>query len=293
MVNKSKKIIIIGAGRVGTALAVALKNSGYKIHTVVSRRFDSAKKLAKRVDCKNYTEDPVMACKNGEILFITTPDDVIEKVCKKISSYLKPNALVIHTSGALSSGILKSAKKRGASVLSMHPCQSFGDTESAFKTIPGSYFCLEGDKEAIEVGKRIVLDIGCHPFVISSDEKPLYHIACCILSNYLFTTANAGIKILESLNIKHEEALKISIPLIKGTVHNIEKIGIPDGLTGPIERGDIETIRRHIQVLKKTMPEFLSLYKKLGIETLKIAKSKGSVSDTKYEELLKTFGKEK
>ena len=105
----------------------------------------------------------------------------------------------------------------GALTLSMHPCQSFANTESAFENISGSYFCLEGDKKAVEVGKKIVIGIGCHSFVISSNEKPLYHAGCCILSNYLSTIISAGIQVLESLNIKTDDALKIGIPLIKGT----------------------------------------------------------------------------
>jgi len=284
-----KKIGIIGAGVVGTAVGVVL-NKGFEITGVHDAKFESTRQLVERIGCTAHTS-PQEVSHSADILFITTSDSAIQEVVDTLAEgkAFRTGQVIIHMSGAHSSEILDRAKEFGAQVLSVHPLQSFANLERAIENLPGSVFSIEGDEDAYDIAVRVVETLKGEYFFIDKKAKPLYHAGACVVSNYLVTLIDFGVKLLKTTGIPGEMAVKALMPLINGTVKNIENVGIPEALTGPIARGDISTILKHQDCLIEMAPEFIKLYNWLGFYTAFIAEEKGTIDEKSREEFQKTF----
>jgi len=295
----TKTVAIIGAGRVGSSVGFLLNRAGYAVSSVAARRRESAEQAAIFIGAGTATTDIAQAAGQADLVFITTPDRVIEEVCTTIAKagVLKPGVLVIHMSGAHSLGLLDGAKKAGANRAVLHPLQSLASKEQGIKTLPGSYFRIEADAEALIAARDVVKALGGIELVMpkwSSDEESaaLYHAGAVAVSNYFVALVDYGLKFYEALGADKKEALKAVLPLIRGTLHNIETLGIPDALTGPIMRGDSETVRVHLAAMKKRTPELIDLYKELARQTVSVARDRGSITRDAAEELLKLVSSE-
>jgi predicted short-subunit dehydrogenase-like oxidoreductase (DUF2520 family) len=288
-----KKIGIIGAGVVGTALGVVLNTKGYEITGVYDINSESTKQLVEKIGCTAFSL-PQEVSRSADILFVTPCDTAIENVVDTLadSGAFHQGQAVVHMSGAQSSEILDRAKDFGAHVLSVHPLQSFANPEQAIKNLPGSVFSIEGDKAAYDVAVCIVETLGGEYFFIDRKAKPLYHAGACVVSNYLVTLIDFGIKLLESTGIPKSMANRALLPLINGTIRNIENIGIPKALTGPIARGDLSTVVKHLDCLEEMAPELIKFYSYLGFYTARIAVDKGSIDDKLMDEFQRVFVKE-
>lgn len=290
--NKSG-ISIIGAGVVGTAIGYLLKKKGYKVIGVATRNIRSARDSVKFIgDGAPYISN-LDAVSGAEVIFITTPDDAIKMVCDELvkGGAIRGGSCVFHMSGALPSNILTSAKSKGASVGSIHPLQSLATRKEAVSNLPGSYYNIEGDKKAVTVARKIVKDLGGKEMVIPTKGKVLYHSGAVFASNYLITIFSAGIELLRTAGIPRSKALPGLLSLVKGTVKNIENVGIPMALTGPIQRGDISIIEGHILQIRRSSPDLFNLYCQLGKETVKIALEKGGISEKEGERLTSLFNR--
>jgi predicted short-subunit dehydrogenase-like oxidoreductase (DUF2520 family) len=224
----NKKIGIIGSGVVGTAVGVVLNTKGYEITGVHDIKSESTRQLVERIGCTAYLA-PQDVARSADILFITTNDSMIQEVVGGLadSQAFHEGQVVVHMSGAQSSEILDKAKQFGAQVLSVHPLQSFANLEGAIKNLPGSVFSIEGDKTAYNAAVCIVESLGGEYFFIDRKAKPLYHAGACVVSNYLVTLLDLGAKLLESTGIPASMATRALLPLVHGTINNIENIGIP------------------------------------------------------------------
>lgn len=272
---------VIGCGRVGTALAKYLSKSGYVSVGLASKSLASAKKIADLIGAFGFSNVLWEAAKKADIVFITTPDGAIKSVCDNISEKngFKSGSVVLHCSGALSSTELLSAKTCGAYIGSMHPLQSFASTEYEFNPFSGVVTSVEGDREAVEAAKHVTEDIGSHCVTIKTEEKMLYHASAVVASNYLVTLLDLSLSLIKLAGMTGEDALRGLKPLIEGTISNVEKMGVQNALTGPIARGDILTIEKHLSEIESKAPRLLSLYRTLGLHTVEIAKGKGSISE--------------
>ncbi len=290
-----RKVSIIGAGVVGTAIGYLLKERGYSIVGIASRTLTSAQKARDYIGEGDATTDLGATAQKAEIVFITTSDRAIEEVCKKIASEggFNPGVTVFHTCGALSSEILSSAKDTGAHVASLHPLQSLADIHEAIKNIPGSYFCLEGDDAALSVARKIVDSLKGKEITIEVDMKPLYHAGASVASNFLVATIRFALELFEVAGVMRKDSLNALMPLIKGTVRNIEDLHIPSALTGPISRGDVGVIEDHLRAMSKVIPETIRLYTELGRYTVKIALEKGTINENEAERIISLFYKYK
>ena len=285
-----EKIGIIGAGVVGTAIGVVLNEKGYEITGVYDIKPESTKQLVERTRCKSYSTPEEVSC-SAESLFITPCDSAIEDVANLLADRgaFYPGEIVVHMSGAQSSEVLDRAKDFGARVLSVHPLQSFANLNMAVNNLPGSVFSIEGDKEAYDAAVCIVETLDGEYFFIDRKAKPLYHAGACVVSNYLVTLIDFGVKLLESTGIPQGLAVKALMPLINGTVQNVENIGIPKALTGPIARGDLSTILKHLTCLEEMAPDLIRLYSWLGFYTAQIAVDKGTIDAGAREEFQDVF----
>ncbi len=278
------KIGFIGAGRVGTALGARLKEVGYRVTDVWSRSPESRDRFLQYVPGTKVWEDPEGVLRSSELVFVTTSDDAIAEVVGGLP--WRPGHKVVHTSGALSLDVLERAKRAGAEVGSFHPCQAFATIEQALENLPGSTIGIEASSEGLRVLlERMAEDIGCSYVPVPPEGKVLYHAAAVFASNYFVTLVDVALRLLERLDIERDSGMKLLLPLLHGTLTNIENLGIPKGLTGPIARGDLITIERHIGALKKRVPELLRLYAELGMETIPIGVGKGTLPPERAEAL--------
>jgi predicted short-subunit dehydrogenase-like oxidoreductase (DUF2520 family) len=289
-----KTFAIIGAGRVGSAVGLLLNQAGYATTAVTARSLASAEKAAAFIGAGEPATDVVKAASKADIVFITTPDGAIKKVCDKIASGggFKAGSLVVHMSGAHSLDLLDAARTAGAHRAVLHPLQSLANRELGIKTLPGSYFRIETDPEAHVMSREIVTALGGIELVMpkwspDKDSAALYHAGAVAVSNYFVALVDYGLKFYQALGAEKNEALKAVLPLIRGTLHNIETLGIPDALTGPIMRGDAQTVRDHLHAMQKRTPELVKLYRELARQTVSVAMDQGSIDQETAEELLR------
>jgi len=278
---------IVGCGKVGTALGIFLTAAGYRAAGFASKNLSSAEQAADSVQSDRFSDVPWEVTGNADIVFITTPDSAITGICDSIAQNkgFADNAVVLHCSGALPSTILSSAKTCGAHLGSMHPLQSFATALYSTNPFQGIIVAVEGEANAVEVSKQIAADLGATSVTILTAAKTLYHASAVVASNFLVTLLDLALKLIGTAGIAAPDAFNVLKPLIEGTLSNIEKVGIPEALTGPIVRGDVETVAGHLSEIKSKTPELLDLYKALGFHTIDVATAKGTISESIAEQL--------
>lgn len=280
---------IVGCGKVGRALGKFLTAAGYRAAGFAGRRLSSAKETADIARSEHYSDIPWEVTRDADIVFITTPDGAIKDTCDRIArnNGIAESTIVLHCSGALPSTILSAAKAHGAYSGSMHPLQSFASADYEDNPFRGIIIAVEGDKEAVQAAKEIASDLGATAVTLLTEAKTLYHASAVVASNYLVTLMDLAFRLINTAGITGKDAFKVLKPLIDGTLTNIEKVGIPTALTGPIVRGDVETVAKHVKEIGSKNPELLALYKILGFHTIAIAKAKGTLSESAAEQLKK------
>ncbi len=273
----------IGAGTTGTALAVTLSQKGWSVVGVSSRTLSSAQRLARHVSYCRVCHTAQELADVAEMVFITTPDDVIAQVCSEVRWHKGQS--VLHCSGAHSVDILESAKKRGAAVGSFHPLQTFADVDRAVANLPGSAFALEAGEPLLSTLKELTQLLNGHWVELKPGDKVLYHAAAVFACNYLVTLLALALDLWKDFGVSSKEATRALLPLLRGTLNNIDNIGLPNCLTGPVARGDLHTIEKHLSALDAKDRSLLTAYKELGLQTIPIALAKGKVSEQKAEEM--------
>ena len=282
---------IIGCGRVGTAFARHLAGAGYQPVGFASRRQESAKAAAELAGTPDkWVADPRDAAKQAQILLITTPDGVIDDVCREIAGKggIQKDGLVLHCSCALASTILTPAAESGAFIGSMHPLQSFAGDRPG-NPFAGIMMAVEGDAIAVDTAAAMATDLGAAPFTIQTDKKTLYHASAVTASNYLVTLMGLAVDLMAASGAPKKEAFRILKPLVMGTLGNVETLGSIDALTGPIARGDLDTVAVHIAAIENLSADMLEFYKQLGQATVPVARAKGTLSETAARRLLGMF----
>ncbi len=290
-VKMKPTIAIIGCGTVGTAVGKLLSRAGYPITGVATRGLDTAGRAAKMIGAERFSDCPWDVSRGAQVVFVTTPDDAIESTCEAVVEHqgFDKHAVVIHCSGALSSAVLSSARRCEARIASLHPLQSFASVDQAEKLVPGSFCAIEGDKTALPVARQLVQDVGGVVMEITPEVKPLYHAAAVAASNYLVTLMDLALKLDRGAGIPSDVSFRALQPLINGTLNNIGAKGIPVALTGPIARGDVDTVTAHLRAIEEHAPECLMIYKTLGLYTVDLARDKGTCSKQVAEKLIALF----
>lgn len=286
-----KTVAIIGAGRVGSSMGFLLARAGYAVTAVAAQTAASVERALAFIGGAS-TAGTVKDAK-ADVVFITTPDRNISEVCGEIAREggLKRGAIVVHMSGAHSLNLLDAAKEAGALRAVIHPLQSVPSAEQGVRNLPGSYFRIEADPGALRTAKELVQAIGGLELAMpkwTSDEysASLYHAGAVSVSNFFVALIDFGLRFYEALGADRQEALRAVLPLVKGTLANIETLGISAALTGPIVRGDAETMRGHLEAMRVKAPELLGLYRSLAKHTIAVAKERGSLTNEQVKELI-------
>ena len=282
----SSKLAIIGAGKVGTAVGHILRKKGLDIVAVASRSRQSLDRAQDYIPGFK-TQSAVAAAKLADMIFITTNDDQVEPVCQGIAQGggFGSEDIVLHMSGALPTTVLGAAKEKGAKVGSIHPLQSFATIEGAICRLPGSVFGITAEESVLPLAREIVEALDGTAVVVKDEDKALYHAAACAASNYFVGLIHFAQSLYGQLGIPEDVALQALLPLIKGTLANMESQGTVAALTGPIARGDIDPLKKHLAAFEKKLPEKEKLYCELGKYTTLVALEKGTISKAKQREL--------
>jgi predicted short-subunit dehydrogenase-like oxidoreductase (DUF2520 family) len=277
------KLGFIGAGTVGTALAVRLQSQDYQLAAVSSRSRTSAEKLALAAGgCRVFDTNQGVA-DSAELVFVTTPDDTITPVVSAVQWHSGQS--VVHCSGADSTEALAPALKSGARVGVLHPLQTFASVSQAIENIPGSTFALEAEEPLLSTLKDMAGALGGSWIVLKASDKVIYHAAAVIVCNYLVTLLKLSTDLWQTFSIPADQATQALLPLVRGTINNIDNLGIPGCLTGPISRGDSGTVTKHLDALLKLAPAMVPTYCELGIKTIPIALAKGKINKHQAQEL--------
>ncbi|MBI3015965.1 MAG: DUF2520 domain-containing protein, partial [Candidatus Tectomicrobia bacterium] len=274
----TKAFSIIGAGTVGTAIGCLLARQGYQPVGVASRRLVSARRAAQRMGAQAYSTIPADVVQRSRYVFIATPDRAISQVAQTLlaSGRLARGALLAHFSGAHSWRILGPCRQAGIHGASLHPLYTFPDVDAAIESMKSVWFTVEGDPGGVRLARPLVRALGGK--ILNLPEtlpKPLYHGAASSASNFLVTLISYSIRILESGGLGHKEALRALFPLIRATLDNVERLGPAGALTGPIARGDVETVAAQLQALDQHAPELAPLFRALASYTVRVAQEKG------------------
>jgi predicted short-subunit dehydrogenase-like oxidoreductase (DUF2520 family) len=267
---------VIGAGRVGISLGYLLKRAGCSV-TGCFARSESSKALAAK-----WLKAPVRrtmkeAAADADCLLLTVPDSAIESVSTELAEdgSIGAGTFVLHTAGAFGVAPLQPAVESGARAIAFHPLQAVPDVEGGTAHIPGSWVGVTATTELFGWAEALAAVIGCKAFEVPEEKRPLYHAAAAMSSNYLVT--------LSWLVQQTFPNLEPFIPLMRGTLDNIERAGPESALTGAIVRGDVETIERHLEFLQREARHIEPYYRELGRATLELAARSGRIDTTKQQ----------
>jgi predicted short-subunit dehydrogenase-like oxidoreductase (DUF2520 family) len=291
-VARGQTVAIIGAGRVGGAFGRLLALAGYHIVAVTARTRRSAAAAARFIGAGQPLTDVAAAVRGAALVLITTPDREIRAVCERIArgGGLRAGALVAHASGAQTRDLLEAARAAGARRAVIHPLQSFPSRERGVLNLPGSFFRIEADPGALRHARRLVGALGGTELRLpnwrpDAYSAALYHAGAVAASNYLVSLIAYAARFFQELGADREQALRAVLPLVRGTLANVERLGIPGALTGPIARGDSQTVTGHVAALRQRAPELLALYLHLARQTIPLAREQGGLTARAAEEL--------
>ncbi len=267
-----KAVVVLGAGRVGSAIGVLLHSAGLHVAAVTTRSPATAEYVASRTGAQAGTDNAAAAAR-GDIVFVTTNDDAIAGVVAEAAEAgaFRPGQLVVHMSGALSLAVLAPAAAEGAAIGSAHPMQSFATADDALRMIRGSVFGVTSGPGSRDTIEALVQVLGGQAVTIADENKVLYHAAAVMASNYLVAIEDVAVELLAHAGFDEASALGALRPLAVGTIGNVNEIGTTRALTGPIVRGDTGTVRGHVEALRGLPGDELQLYRALGRRTLAIA----------------------
>ena len=267
---------IIGAGKVGVSVGRYLKDNNIQISGFYDIDSDNAAFAAQftQTDCFSDLEELV---KVSDTLFITTPDNVIGSVWDCIKNNVSvQNKIVCHFSGALSSDVFTDSQSTGASVCSVHPMLAFSDKLTSYRIPANTFFAIEGEETAVSAVKSLFESLGNTVCRINKSKKSLYHTAASVLSNEIVALLDMGYSLLEQCGFSRDDAVGATKNLVSGNVKSVLENGCVNALTGPVERNDLQTVKKHVESLEGGDRQ---IYILLAKRLVKLAKEKNEDRD--------------
>ena len=283
----------MGAGVVGGSLAVALSEAGYAVVACASRTFASAQNLARWAPgCVAY-ETAQEAADETDFVFVTTSDDAISEVVGSIT--WRPGQGVAHCSGAASLDALDAAAAQGAVAGAFHPLQAVSSIENGSKSVRGITFGIEGNEPMREFLSGMARALGANPIFVRSEDKALYHLTGVMMGGLLTTMGATAAQLWEQLGFTRADGVKALAPMMRQVSVNLASSGIPGAVAGPYARGDVGTVRKHLETLASRAPDVLPLYCELALAGLSFSMEKGTLKPDGAEairELVERFKNE-
>lgn len=282
-------IAIIGPGRVGTALGVLAAGAGMNVRAVGGRNAARTRRAARRIgkSVRACSVDESAGC--AGLILLTVPDDALAELAGELarSACFRKGAIVVHCSGALPSSVLCPLARQGCRIASVHPLQTFPTVDAAVDKLPGAYFFCEGDSKALPVLVKFISAIGGKPVRIHPRGKALYHASAVMACNHLVTLLDAARRLAGRAGVKAPIALKALAPLVRSTVENVLAMGPGEALTGPVVRGDAQTVRRHVDAIAAIdKGELTNLYRTLARATAGLASRSGRLESKGVQDVM-------
>jgi predicted short-subunit dehydrogenase-like oxidoreductase (DUF2520 family) len=275
---------IVGAGRAGLALALALRRARVAVAGVHARR---ERPVPSGVRLSVGGTPPWLG--SAGVVILAVGDDALPACAGGLAAAGGParGQTVLHLSGALTHDVLAPLAAAGAATGSMHPLAVLGpDPSAAARRLRGATFALEGDLAAVAVADGIVRRLGGNPLPLDPERKPLYHAGAVFASNYVVTMVAVAVRLLEAAGITRERAVEALMPLARGSLEEVGALGTAAALTGPAARGDAATLRRHLAALGHADA---ATYRAVARETVRLARQGGldGALATRLDELLR------
>lgn len=279
------RIGVVGVGAVGTTLAWGLAARGYPVAAVMSRTPAAVAWLADELPGCQVVSSPAEVAALAAAILLTVPDDALADVAASIPWH--SGLAAIHCSGATPARALAIAGEQGALFGSFHPLLSIprsrpASAEEALGRLAGCTFAIEAPASLAATLEVMAHRLGARAIFLREQDRVPYHLAAVLTSNYLVTLVSAATDLWTQFGVSREQALAALSPLLRSALVNLEQLGLPQSLTGPIARGDVGTVRAHLDYLadpKETPLEEATLldeaYRALGLLSLPIAIEKG------------------
>ena len=278
------KIGFIGAGKVGVSLGKYLTERGVRVVGYYSRTYQSALEAAKFTNTRAYDKISFLV-EDSDAIFLAVPDRMISVVWEQLKLLPIENKIISHFSGSLSSAVFSDISRYHAYGYSIHPLFAVSDRYNSYKELSNSYFTIEGSPEKIGEIRQIFEKMGNKICIISAKDKVKYHAAAAIASNLVVGLIDLSEKLLMECGFERDEAGDALAPIVWGNIKHILNNGVVEALTGPIERGDADTIKKHLATISGNDRE---TYIAVSRQVLEVAKRKNKDRDySKIEEILK------
>ncbi len=282
------RIGFIGAGRLGTALAWSLARRGASVAAVASRSAASARRLAAGIDGCAAVDDAQRVVDACDLVFIATPDDAIAAATAALR--WRAGVAAVHCSGATELAALAPAAAGGAAVGGFHPLQSFAETEAAIASLPGCTVTIEADEPLRATLVALAARLGCPVNLLPPGARALYHAAAGYASQFVNVLLREASTAWRQWGASEDDALRALVPLARGTLASIERLGVARGMPGPASRGDAGSIERHVAALGALDADMLRLYRELCARSVVLALERGGIDAATAARLRATLG---
>ncbi len=284
-------IAIVGAGKVGSVLGRILAENGERIVAVVSRSMRSARAAGRFVRCKNVSTSLAAIPPRTDLVYITTPHAAVQEVAHKLAAVAHLNfrrLAVCHASGMLTAAALEPLAKKGATVFSFHPLQTFPRDFSPKEILPTArniWYGVDGTRTALRKARQLARALKGNVVVIRPERRALYHAACVVASNHLTTMLWVVEQMFKALKTNERTFYPLFEPIIMATLHNVARTSPAQALSGPIARGGVETVAEHFDALRQFAPQLIPYFAAVSAETTRLAEAKGSIDAAKAQAL--------
>ncbi|MGD0403127.1 MAG: DUF2520 domain-containing protein [Candidatus Acidiferrales bacterium] len=287
-----RSLSIVGAGRVGRTLGKRLQRLGWRIGAVVTRSAATSRVAVREIGAGKPYSRLVPEILESDVILLTTPDGALSGVAAALAKFDETKLrgkIVLHTSGALDRTVLAPLARRGASIGSIHPMQTF--TGRGAPKLEKVIFAVEGDRSATMVARKIARSLGGVPVTINSKNKPAYHAAGALVAGHGLGLIEAATQVLLKLGFRRRDAMRALLPLMRQMLDNFEQLGPRESWTGPVSRGDFATVAKHTKALRSHPSEFNDAHAALALLASRIlSKNPGAASKQLKRALRKSTG---
>ena len=281
------RIGFIGAGRLGKALAWSFNQAGLHVSAVASGTLTNAQALAGPIPgC--VTADAQSVVDRCDLVFVTTPDGAITTTTAALR--WRPGMAVVHCSGVTEVSALNSASRDGALVGGFHPMQTFGDPVVAMAALPGSTITVEASEPLMAALEALTQRLGCRVNRLPPGMRGRYHAAAGYTSQFINALFGEATNIWRSWGATDEDALKALMPLAQGTLASIASAGIAGGMPGPVSRGDVSSVEKHVAALSELGAGTINFYRQLCASTVPLARARGAIDAALAARILTALG---
>jgi predicted short-subunit dehydrogenase-like oxidoreductase (DUF2520 family) len=282
-------VFVIGAGVVGTTLAARLLRVGVPVVGLHGRRSDLSKAASAASGVLSSSGELPALVSTCDVLIIAVRDTRIQEIAQQLrdGKHLRKEQVLLHASGSRPAAeALAPARGQVAGIGTMHPLIAVTDSPGSLESLEGAAFGIEGEPEAVRRARQLVKSMGGRALMLKAEAMSLYHAAAVMASNYVVALAELARSMLVAAGIPESEAVAALWPLMGSAVANLKEIGLPGALTGPVARGDVISVERHLEALSARAPGQLDVYRRLGREVLALARKRAPDLDEKAAQKL-------